>query len=64
MQTKSRLSRRFNICRHIQDKERAISWIMRYISFIILKREYLAKPFRNATEEYIRSNKMYEAKRS
>jgi hypothetical protein len=33
-----------------------------YISFIILKREYLAKPFRNATEEYIRSTKCMKQK--
>jgi hypothetical protein len=46
----------------MQDKERAIFWIIRYISFIIPKREYLAKPFRNATEEYIRSIKCVKQK--
>ena len=46
----------------MQDKERAILWIMRYISFIILKREYLAKPFRNAPKEYIRSTKCMKQK--
>jgi hypothetical protein len=48
----------------MQDKKRAILWIMQYISFLILKREYLAKPFRNAMRSISDQTKIYEEKRS
>jgi site-specific recombinase XerD len=39
---------------HMQDKERAILWIVRCITALITLREPLGKPFRNVTKEDIR----------
>src|SRR5918994_6091567 len=39
---------------HMQDRERAILWIMRCITAILLIRRQLGKPFRNATKDDIR----------
>ena len=40
---------------HMQDKERAILWIVRCITALITLRTPLGKPFRNATKDDIRS---------
>jgi integrase/recombinase XerD len=40
---------------HMQDKERAILWIVRCITALITLRKHLEKPFRNATKEDMRS---------
>ena len=40
---------------HMQDKERAILWIVRCITALITLRIPLGKPFRNATKDDIRS---------
>jgi hypothetical protein len=39
---------------HMQDKERAILWIVRCITALITLRTQLGKPFRNATKEDMR----------
>ena len=40
---------------HMQDKERAILWIVRCITALITIRKHLEKPFRNATKDDMRS---------
>ncbi len=40
---------------HMQDRERALLWIMRCITALLLIRKQLGKPFRNATKDDIRS---------
>jgi len=40
---------------NMQDKERAILWIIRCITALLLIRKQLGKPFRNATKDDIRS---------
>jgi hypothetical protein len=40
---------------HMQDKERAILWIVRCITALITLRKHLGKPFRTATKDDIRS---------
>jgi hypothetical protein len=40
---------------YMQDRERAILWITRCITAIILIRKQLGKPFRNATKDDIKS---------
>jgi integrase/recombinase XerD len=39
---------------HMQDKERAILWIVRCITALITLRKHLGKPFRNSTKQDIR----------
>ena len=39
---------------HMQDRERAILWIIRCITAILIIRKQLGKPFRNATKDDIR----------
>jgi integrase/recombinase XerD len=52
---------------HMQDKERAILWIIRCITAILLIRKQLGKPFRDTTKDDIKSilkwmeNKGYKA---
>ena len=43
-----------NLVENMQDRERAILWIMRCITALILLRKQLQKPFRNATKEDLR----------
>jgi integrase/recombinase XerD len=40
---------------HMQDRERAVLWIMRCITALLLMRKQLGRPFRDATEGDIRS---------
>jgi site-specific recombinase XerD len=52
---------------HMQDRERAILWIIRCITALLLMRKQLGKPFRNASKDDIRNvlkwmeNKNYKA---
>ena len=46
----------------MQDKERAILWIVRCITALITLRTPLGKPFRNATKDDIRSIKWMKQK--
>lgn len=39
---------------HMQDRERAILWIIRCVTALLLIRKQLGKPFRNATKDDIR----------
>jgi rhodanese-related sulfurtransferase len=55
---------------YMQDKERAILWIIRCITALITLRKHLGRPFRNATKEDMRLllkstdelKKLYESK--
>ena len=40
---------------HMQDRERAVLWIMRCVTALLLMRKQLGKPFRDATKDDIRS---------
>jgi len=44
-----------NLVEKMQDRERAILWIIRCITALLLIREQLGKPFRNVTKDDIRS---------
>jgi integrase/recombinase XerD len=44
-----------NFIQHMQDNERAILWIIRCVTALILLRKQLKKPFRDATKDDIRS---------
>lgn len=42
-----------NFIQHMQDNERAILWIIRCVTALILLRKQLKKPFRDATNQRV-----------